>query len=159
MELVILSKKHGLKTIEIDDEDYDLLTQYTWCVWWSGYGFYAVTTIKRRKVLMHRLLMGFPVGKVDHIDCNGLNNRRDNLRVVTDAQSSVNRRVQKNNKCGYKGVYYVKHVKMYRVMIGNGKDRVEGGYFKDKLDAAKKYNELAINIYGDYANLNKIPNE
>lgn len=159
MEMIINSPKYGQHVIYYDEKDKEVIGKHNWSVWWSGYGFYAVTHIKRRSITMHRMLMGFPKQKVDHIDCNGLNNTRTNLRVVTDSQSSVNRRIQKNNKCGYKGVYYVKHVDKYRVTIGHGSGRKEGGYFDNIIDAAKRYNELAIAIYGEYANLNKIPNE
>ncbi|HEY8658011.1 MAG TPA: hypothetical protein VIM07_00760 [Chitinophagaceae bacterium] len=159
MELNIISKKHGTKTIYFDDDDYELVNKYKWAIWWSGYGFYAKHSSRKGYFLLHQLLMGFPKNKVDHIDCDGLNNRRLNLRVVTDGQSSANRRKQKNNTTGYKGVFFVAHTKRYRVSVNKNGERIEGGYFDSVIDAAKKYNELALEHWGEYANLNILTKE
>jgi hypothetical protein len=106
------------------------------------------------------MIMGKTKKHIDHIDGNGLNNRRANLRKCTRSQNISNRRViQKNNTTGFKGVYFDSKKKLYRTMIGAKGVRYRGGRFKSPIDAAKKYNELAVKHHGEFARINLIPNE
>lgn len=166
MEFNIISPKFGIFIASIDDEDYDVVSKYNWVIEIRrGDRQYAIASIKVgvnkfKHIYLHRLIMGFPKGLVvDHIDHNGLNNRKNNLRIATHRNNSSNQKVNKANTSGYKGVHYYKGYKKYSVTImANGK-QIFGGYFLDKTDAAKKYNELAIEYHGEFAYLNKIPNE
>lgn len=104
---------------------------------------------------MHRLMIG--VNKkciVDHIDRNGLNNQRVNLREATPLISTINREFNKNST-GYKGVYYSGN--KYRARIGVGYKLIELGSFNDIISAAKAYNLAAIKHHGKIAVLNVIP--
>jgi len=118
----------------VDDEDYMLVSQYKWYAHKERNTWYACCDIyftpKYKKCLrMHRLILGlgwFDKRQGDHVDHNGLNNRRFNLRICTHQQNLQNRK-------GVKGVYY--HKKAWMAIIGiNGKS-VYLGRFKRKKDA------------------------
>lgn len=108
---ILISKS---RSCLIDDEDEELVTKYRW------YGLkstlstsYAVTCLykpKKTTVYMHRLIMGVtdPRIKIDHINGNGLDNRRTNLRLCTQEQNMRNRGKMRRNTSGYKGVFWSK---------------------------------------------------
>jgi len=169
MQIIVTSPKYGNQIAIIDRKDYKMVNEYHWVLDVRKNGRrYARATIKIgvnnfKYIYMHRLIMGFPKKKtVDHIDHDGLNNCRKNLRIASNAQNLCNVKVQAGSKTGYKGVYkYPPHRyngKYSTQIFSNGK-RIFGGYFKTAEDAARKYNELAIKYHGEYAFLNKIPNE
>lgn len=88
---------------------------------------------------------------VDHIDGNGLNNRRDNLRLANRSQNGANRKIGKNNSSGVKGVYWYKPRNCWRARIGvNGKE-ISLGHFKNIDDAKQAYKEAALLYFGEYA--------
>lgn len=132
------------------------ISQYKWCV----DGKYASTTIKGKKVLMHRLIMNVPESmEVDHIDGNGLNNRRSNLRVCTRSQNGKNRKLAKNNKSGYHGVHFANTEKRKKRWVAsirvNGIKRVIGRFYTP-LEAAHAYNRVALQNHKEFASLNKV---
>ena len=76
----------------VDDADFEWLSQYRWRGMKAARTVYAVATIDRRPVLMHRMIMDAPKKMtVDHIDHCGFNNQRGNLRLATNAENSRNR--------------------------------------------------------------------
>ena len=80
--------------ILVDDNDFELLSRYDWKL---NAGGYAIASILGNPILMHRLILNCPVGMVvDHIDGNRRNNQKKNLRIVTNAENSLNRRHSKN---------------------------------------------------------------
>ena len=93
---------------------------------------------------------------VDHINHDGLDNRKENLRICTRSQNMMNQRVYKNNKSGYKGVYWHKANSYWVSQIRKNKKSIYLGYFKDKTVAAKAYNKAALEIFGKYALLNEV---
>lgn len=100
----------------IEDADFELINQFKWHIRDNKNTFYAATTLKKKEILMHRLIMNAPKGLVvDHIDGNGLNNQRDNLRVVTTHQNNRNQHTLKTSK--YPGVYWDKKSKKWTVSI------------------------------------------
>lgn len=112
------------------------------------------------KVRMHRLIMNCPSElQVDHINGNGLDNRRDNLRLATNKQNCRNKRVQINNLTGYKGVSFNKKKKLYHARIRVNDELISLGRSKDLKIAIMKYNEAALKYFGEFAHLNIIPNE
>ena len=76
----------------IDNKDIGLFNQYKWRYYKAGHTNYVVSNIKGKSVYLHRLLMNPPKDMVvDHIDHNGLNNQRDNLRVVSKSDNQKNK--------------------------------------------------------------------
>src|SRR5215467_5885190 len=98
---MIIELTRGFVT-HVDDSDYALVAQYTWCALVTGKTQYAVSG--EPMIYMHRVIMNPPDHLlVDHIDDDGLNNRRSNLRIVTHAQN-IQRAPMPLGESGYRGV-------------------------------------------------------
>lgn len=150
------------KVALVDDEDFEYLNQWKWYVLITKHTNYAVHHNKKGKVeLMHREIMKTPKGMyTDHINHDGLDNRRCNLRVCTNGQNLANRTPRGTSK--YLGVYFHtfnkgKKGKKYIYCVSN--IRVNGktialGYFKSEKEAALAYDEAAKKYHGEFANLN-----
>jgi hypothetical protein len=161
MKKIDISTKTYLKKFAlVDDEDFEYLNQWKWYYDSSGYAcrrFYYKDK-KSRIIGMHRVIMGDPKGKlIDHINMNGLDNRKSNLRICGKRENSINGSIKSNNTSGYKGVHKNNRGSYpWRVNLkANGK-QVFAGYFYDVKEAAKAYNEKALELYGEYARLNII---
>lgn len=88
------SPKYGQKIAIIDIIDFNLVNQYHWLVKYDHNNFYA--SCAKPCLLMHRLIMNYPKGLVvDHINHNGLDNTRNNLRAITIAENNRNKRNSK----------------------------------------------------------------
>lgn len=93
------------KVALVDDEDYEFLMQWKWCAHFKGHTSYSVRNIyigkingkKRTKTIpMHRVIMNpSNIMQIDHINHNGLDNRKENLRIVTIRENGQNRKVRK----------------------------------------------------------------
>jgi hypothetical protein len=98
------------KDARFDDADASTVLQHKWfAVRLGGAYFYAATKIDGVRVLMHRLLLGLAIGDeaiVDHIDGDGLNNCRANIRLASHAINQRNRRRNRNNKTGVSGLVF-----------------------------------------------------
>jgi hypothetical protein len=159
----------------VDDEDYPLLSRFTWSVVGTYPCFWH--HIQRRAngsthIQMHKLIMG-GINLVDHKDGNHFNNQKDNLRPVTVQQNGWNS-IKRNRTAGarppssqYKGVVKcigVKERVYWRVLIRltakgvKPEKYVRLGPFDKEIDAAKAYNEEIVKHRGEYARLNQIPN-
>jgi hypothetical protein len=147
----------------VDPADYSRLSQYKWHIVGARGTFYAVRNTgqqrgqKRIVVKMHREILKVPDGMfVDHINHNGLDNRRANLRPATQAQNARNRR-KGHRDCyhsNYKGLTWYRREKRWgvRVMVDSKSKFI--GYFENELDAAKAYDKAARKYHGEYASLN-----
>tara|TARA_R110000868_G_scaffold146432_1_gene367237 strand:- start:666 stop:1151 length:486 start_codon:yes stop_codon:yes gene_type:complete len=150
------------KVALVDDEDYDYLMQWKWFANKKGSTFYAVRSLHsnnvRKTIFMHRLITNNINTKMqtDHLNGNGLDNRKINLRICTTSQNSMNRGLQINNTTGFKGVNYDKFSNKFRAQIRVNNIYKNLGYYIDPKDAARAYNEAAIKLHGEFANLNKI---
>lgn len=144
----------------VDDEDYDLITQYSWQYHKSsGYAVHSfrINPMKTDLIGMQRfLLQGDRKIRIDHRDLNRLNNQRSNLRFCTGSQNQYNRTKQSNNKSGFKGVFFRKDNGLYQASIGVNNKRVHLGYHRASEEAAREYNTAAIKYHGEFANLNII---
>ena len=93
---------------------------------------------------------------IDHKDGNTLNNLEENLRICTFSQNQYNSKIRKDNKSGYKGVYFDNNHNIWVSQIVTEKIQIYLGSFDDPKDAAKAYNDAAIEYHGEFAVLNKI---
>ncbi len=138
----------------VDDGDYSFLSQWKWCAKEGNNTFYAVRTdcITGRIIRMHRVLLDVPNGiYADHVDMNGLNNQRLNIRLCTKSQNNCNRGTQSNNTSGYKGVNWHKKSKLFQVNIAYKNKQIYLGCYKSKHEAAKAYNKKALELHGEFA--------
>lgn len=144
------------KVALVDDDDYEWLIAFKWhAIGSDKYGWYAACIISGSTVEMHRFIMGRPEGmEVDHADRNSLNNTRRNLRVVTHAQNVRNRRIQQNNKSGFRGVYLHQRDGRWIAQIKFNGKYVYLGCFRNAVDAAKAYDSKAVEVYGEFAQPN-----
>ena len=96
---------------------------------------------------MHRVILNAPPGvEVDHINGNGLDNRRSNLRLATRAQGQANRGRFKSNKSGYKGVHFDKQLGKWKLAFS--------AHFDTAEEAAQMYDRIARIVFGEYAKTN-----
>lgn len=158
MKIPLYFKGQMYKYALIDKEDFELVNKHKW--------FYRIEASdkeyarkryrengKIREVIMHRYIIKARRGKeVDHINGNGLDNRKVNLRICSHKSNSRNRKLNKNNKTGYKGVYR-KNGK-YRATITFNYKSHDLGAFDDLISAAKVYNKAAKKYFGKYASVN-----
>lgn len=146
----------------VDEEDFESLNAWKWYANRSdGKTFYAMRNSKDalgkpKLVLMHRIIIGaMPHQQVDHINHDGLDNRRSNLRLCTSGENSRNRRINRDNTSGFKGVIWEKNRQKFRAAIrANGK-RYYLGYFECPEEAARTYDAAALLLHGQFACPNK----
>ena len=155
--MIEISLTRGKTTI-IDEKDLELISQYKWCAVEQGKKikcWYAKTNIGGGTALyLHRLLMNPPVGlEVDHINRNGLDNRRSNLRIATRSQNNANRK-SKNVTSNYQGVCWSRRDKKWRANIQINRKKQSLGYFDSEIEAAKAYDKKAKELFGEFAILN-----
>ena len=144
----------------VDEEDYEWLNILRgWRI--TTYG-YAQLSKRPFYFLMHRLIMkgaGIPQPsnkhEIDHINGNGLDNRKENLRWVTPSQNQHNRRKTKNNTYSkYKGVSWDRQHKVWVAKISVNYKRIYLGGYKTEITTAKAYDQAAQKYFGKYAKLN-----
>ena len=151
------------KVALIDDADLPLGQDRKWYALRrnSGEGWYAVSNISRRigggTVYMHRLLFPDAI-RVDHKNNDGLDNRRStgNVRPCTQGQNLANQPKCRGGSSRFKGVYWEKSRGRWAVRVGYRGRHVWLGYFADEVAAAKAYNDGAIGLYGDFAQINPL---
>jgi hypothetical protein len=140
---------------QVDDEDYEFLNQWKWCVCEGKRVNYAVRNIcrndKKLNLGMHRVIMNTPIDmQVDHIDHNGLNNQKSNMRNCKASQNQYNKRPF--SRSGYKGVYYINNYIVSQILIN--KKVTHLGSYKTEEEAAKSYDKKAKELHGEFALLN-----
>jgi len=113
---------------------------------------------KQKAMKMHRFIMNANEGDgiIDHRDTDRLNNQKYNLRHSSIAENLRNQKINKNNKSGFKGVRLHKPSMLYIAQIGFNNTQKHIGYYKCPIDAARAYNKVAFELFGDFALLNKI---
>lgn len=151
MNIKSIQLTRGKVTI-VDEKDFNILSQFKWCFDTST--GYPVSRINGKNIRMHRFLLRPKKGlSVDHINGDKMDNRRINLRVCTHSQNLMNLIVKrKNNTSGFKGVSWHRDYKKWKVVVSEKTI----GYFNNKIEAAKKYNEIASIYFGEFARLNTI---
>ena len=136
------------KQIQIDPEDYEkYLKNKTLYLNNKGYAM-------QNNIGIHRIIMGIVDNKkvqVDHINHDPLDNRKENLRVVTPQQNAYNKNVYKNNETGYTGVHFYKPSGKYMSYIKADGKRKHLGYFKTLEEAYTAYVQASKALHGEYA--------
>lgn len=148
------------KFAQVDDDDFEYINSFKWQAVKSKKGktFYAVRRKyingKKTLIIMHRIIMNLFDKKlfIDHIDFDGLNNQKLNLRTATFSQSNSYRRSK--SKYTYKGIRF--NDGKWDSRITHNKKQIMVGRFETKEMAALAYNEAAIKYHGEFAYLNKI---
>lgn len=150
------------KVALVDDEDYKWLSVFKWYPITNKAGnTYAWTGVKQldgkwKTKRMHRMILEAPDGvQVDHVNHEGLDNRRANIRLCTASQNLCNRRKIKDTTSIYKGVYWCPRNKKWRAQIYRH-GTVHLGMFTHQEDAAEAYNKAALSYYGAFAHLNAL---
>jgi hypothetical protein len=131
------------KVALVDDADYPELSKFRWYACKYGNTYYAQRASprangKQHKILMHAVILGTPKGmQTDHINGNGLDNRRENLRVVTCRGNQQNQHTPKSSK--YPGVSWENRRRKWRVCIEVSRKTCHLGYYDDEEEAARRY--------------------
>jgi hypothetical protein len=158
MKQIALNGKHGKgKFALVDDEDYEELMKYKWLGNKQGYAVsqkrkYSKTTA----TYIHRLIMDAPKGLVvDHINHDKLDNRKINLRICTQSENMANmNKISGASK--FKGVFFTRNSKKPYAKICYNYKQIHLGTFDTELEAAQAYNTKALELFGEFAHINKI---
>lgn len=147
------------KVAIVDDKDYEVLSKYKWyatCLKYCKNQYAARNVFKNGKktiIRMHRIILNVPDNmQIDHINGNGLDNRRCNLRFCNHAQNQANSKTKNR----YKGVRCRKGTGSWEAYIGENYKYIHLGTYGNKEDAAQAYNNAAIKTFGEFARLNKV---
>lgn len=141
----------------IDNEDLELILGYKWRLEKNRNDIYAIATLKdkNRSIRMHRLIMKAQKGdQIDHINHNGLDNRKTNLRIVTTSQNQMNRLKRHGTTSKYKGVSWNKNGHKWEARVVINKKDTYIGLFDSEIEAAQTYDKWAKDSFGEYARLN-----
>jgi hypothetical protein len=144
----------------VDDDVYDFINSYTWALrvnFRNPQLRYAQVTFNGENIAMHHLVLAATEGfDVDHVNGNGLDNRKENLRLATRSQNVMNsRKSRRNCSSKFKGVSWVQHMNQWKAEITlNGKRKYLGCH-DEEISAARAYNRAAIRYFGEFARLNE----
>lgn len=143
----------------VDDEIYDFINQWKWLAILRPNTFYVSRRIlageygyhRNGQIWMHRVINKTPVGLVtDHVNGDGLDNRKVNLRTATSSQNGGNRKPNQIAKSRHKGVSWNTRYQRWRVDIKVGEKRTYLGLFHDEDEAAAIYNAASERLFGEF---------
>jgi HNH endonuclease/AP2 domain len=142
----------------IDAADASLVEGWNWIAVVQSRRVYAARTDRadnqRRDIRMHRVLMGEPDGfDVDHINGDGLDNRRANLRIATRAENLRNQRLSLRNTSGFKGVCWDKDKGKWRAQIKLNWGNHYLGLYTTPEEAHQAYVAASIKIHGEFGRI------
>jgi len=141
----------------VDDTDFEDLNKYKWSVNASGIWFYAVRVENNNKIWMHRVILNPQKDEfVDHVNCNGLDNTRSNLRICSHSKNMANRRKIALATSNFKGVGYYPNMGKWRARIRSNGKMYSLGLYDTEKEAAMAYNNKALEVHGQFAQLNII---
>jgi len=149
------------KAAIVDDEDYGGLILHKWFARKRDNLFYAARSEclngAQREIQMHREILGlqYKDGKLcDHKNCNGLDNRRNNLRLATSSLNGHNHRMFSTNTSGFRGVTWHKQTKKWQARICVKGVEIYCGTHNTIKSAALAYDRSAEKYFGESARLN-----
>ena len=161
MKKIIPGNRKDLEIL-VDDDWYEDANEIMWTASGAGNTKYATAYMGKARenqcYYLHRIIIGALKGeRVDHINGNGLDNRRSNLRVCDASQNGRNSlKRKKTSTSKYKGVFFNPFYKKWQstLWIGEIKRSKHLGYFKNEIDAAKAWDAAATKYHGSFARLN-----
>ena len=144
----------------IDDGDFERVNQFKWYACLRRNSWYAIRSIhisstprKGTTFSMHRFIINPPSNmEIDHIDGDGLNNQKSNLRICTGSQNHANTSRYCCNSSGYKGIQFIKN--KYMAGISKNKRYYRLGRFSSSVQAALAYDKAARELFGEFARTN-----
>jgi hypothetical protein len=146
-------------TAILDDADAHYARDWVWSVHRTGHSTYlrgyqrGIPLAQQKMRYLHRILTDAPRGKdVDHINGDGLDNRRENLRVCTRSQNNANRHRSQSRSSPFKGVHFEKCTGRWRAEVHLNGKRHTLGRFDAIEDAAAAYSAKATELFGAFAN-------
>lgn len=148
-EIIIKTRKQGIKKVKIDIEDIEKIKDFTWCWIDSGTNRNAIyiqstsCNVYNKRIKLHRLIMNCPDDKViDHINRDTLDNRKSNLKVCKQEENLHNRTVFKNNTSGCTGVIWKKRKRKWEARITIDYICYFLGYYNDYKDAVRARKQI-----------------
>lgn len=153
-----------LRYAKVDDEDFAELSQYRWYLMrpTKNHNYavrYSIEDDRAVAVLMHRGLMNTPKGMhTDHINHDGLDNQRLNLRVCTNSNNQGNARLRRDTTTGFRGVHKAirRNQERYVAQIYVNNKHIYLGAFNTAREAAIRYNQAALEHFGSFSYQNKV---
>jgi hypothetical protein len=146
------------KVAIVDIDDFEVLNRYVWRASHENNTWYAIRyeniNGKQKSIRMHKQVTGFKYKMVDHINQDGLDNRKNNLRNCNHSQNRMNSRLDMDNRSGLRGVCWIKNKNCWRASIKKGAEFIHIGYFDDKKVAGLAYDRKAKELFGEFAVLN-----
>lgn len=162
----IIYASNTFEEILVDDIDYDL-KQFSWTIITHESKSKQVMrgeSIGGRQCLHNSYYLGRIIAEriglniedkdIDHIDRNGLNNQRHNLRICTSSQNQCNSKIRKDNTSGYRGVYYEFNRDKYQSYVNINNERVNMGRFDTAEEAAIARDLGALKYHKEFVSLN-----
>ncbi len=156
-------KTKGTRVALVDDRDYPRVIQYRWhafCVrgTWYAARHYRNANNKLCYMLLHRFILNPPSELVvDHVNGDGLDCQRQNMRICINPDNVRNSKISCNNTSGFKGVVYDKRRNNWIAQIQAFKKHHWLGSFDTPEQAAIAYNKAATKFFGCFARLNILP--
>ena len=154
------SRKYPDLHAAIDEEDYELVSRYRWHPWTRPHinTFYAQANArvdgKWTVIKMHRLILGLDQPAIDHINRNGLDNRRSNLRFALAGENGANSRNRNGCSSQFRGVDWFPRARKWRASISVKGKSQHLGLYADEIEAARAFDRAAIKQWGEFATLN-----
>lgn len=135
-----------------DLDDYNKIKDIYWRITNVGY---VVGSKEGKIVLMHRIVMDAPDYKnqkldVDHINHCTVDNRKNNLRLISHQQNLMNQKVNCNNKCKHKGIYYDKKRNKWRAEIEFNQKKYRLGRFDTIEEAIEVRKQAEKELFGEF---------
>lgn len=145
------------RSVRVDDADFEALSKSKWRSRLDHHTRYAETGLPSAARKMHRVILGAEPGQiVDHVDGDGLNNQRSNLRFATKAQNSQNLHRPSLGQSKFRGVTWHRRSRKWQAQIQANRRYKYLGLFDTREAAALAYNRASIGLHGEFGRRNEV---